>query len=250
MSKSLGRNYTLLPAGEVLDCQSILSCSYLNQGCDGGYPYLVGKWASMYGLTTSSCMRYKGSHDGGCPNAILPTGNIDNDDDDNCARRNRIYSQEYGYVGGCYECANEKLIMEEVYKNGPVVAALDAPSHLFSYAEGIFNERPTPHAKVCDTNVLNGWEYTNHAVAIVGWGEKEGDNDTPTKYWVVRNSWGPSWGYGGYFLLLRGINLGGIENQAVYMVPDTQRGRTKVTLETIQRKKARRKYKPQDPLTP
>ena len=36
-----------------------------------------------------------------------------------------------------------------------------------------------------------------HAVKIVGWGVTEDANKTP--YWIVANSWGPSWGLGGYF---------------------------------------------------
>jgi C1A family cysteine protease len=37
-----------------------------------------------------------------------------------------------------------------------------------------------------------------HAIAVVGY--------TPS-YWIVRNSWGSSWGVGGYIYMARGRNL-------------------------------------------
>lgn len=56
----------------------------------------------------------------------------------------------------------------------------------------------------------------NHAIQLVGLGELDGK-----KYWLVRNSWGTSWGgdQRGYMLLSRDIpNQCGILNMAVYPV--------------------------------
>ena len=40
----------------------------------------------------------------------------------------------------------------------------------------------------------------NHLVVLEGYGT---DPDTGTDYWLVRNSWGPRWGEGGYIRLKR-----------------------------------------------
>lgn len=65
--------------------------------------------------------------------------------------------------------------------NGPASISLHASTDSFrNYKSGIFEDYD------CPTTV-------NHAVQTVGWGS-EGDKD----YFIVRNSWGPSWGDQGY----------------------------------------------------
>lgn len=41
-----------------LSVQSVVQCSGHNQGCDGGYPYLVGKFGHEVGFVPTECMRY------------------------------------------------------------------------------------------------------------------------------------------------------------------------------------------------
>jgi len=53
-----------------------------------------------------------------------------------------------------------------------------------------------------ESGVYNGCNQTNptidHAVQLVGYG-----NDSDTDYWLVRNSWAPSWGEHGYIRIYR-----------------------------------------------
>jgi len=43
-----------------LSVQHPMDCSYYNQGCDGGFPFLVEKFAAEFELVKESCSRYTG----------------------------------------------------------------------------------------------------------------------------------------------------------------------------------------------
>ncbi|KAH0620159.1 hypothetical protein JD844_014792 [Phrynosoma platyrhinos] len=67
-----------------------------------------------------------------------------------------------------------------------------------------------PSSSQCDKTP----DKVNHAVLAVGFGEEEG-----LPYWIVKNSWGASWGMDGYFLIERGKNMCGLADCASYPVP-------------------------------
>lgn len=87
---------------------------------------------------------------------------------------------------------------------GPVTAAIDAGQETFQfYSEGIYD----------DPKCGNKPEQMNHAVLIVGYGQ-EADG---RKYWLVKNSYGPNWGIGGYIKIAKeNNNQCGIAIQASY----------------------------------
>ena len=53
-----------------------------------------------------------------------------------------------------------------------------------------------------------------HSIAIVGWGVEQGQ-----KYWICRNSYGPTWAESGDFRVARGTNDFGIEAHHVSYIP-------------------------------
>ena len=60
------------------------------------------------------------------------------------------------------------------------------------------------------------WMNLNHSIMIIGWGF---DPVSKTKYWKVRNSYGPAWGMNGDFLVRRGQNDFGIESETTAYDP-------------------------------
>jgi len=90
---------------------------------------------------------------------------------------------------------NEDDLKMLLVEYGPVVTALDA-SHLSSYSHGVF------HSFWCCNAANTGSSCTNknnHAVLVVGYGHESGKD-----YWLVKNSWGKSFGEDGYFKIQSG----------------------------------------------
>jgi cathepsin F len=181
----------LLSEQAIVDCS--LNCSNVdpygpicNQGCNGGWPWAaltdVIRWG---GLPTEADYPYT-AQDGTC----VLSGK-------------KVFAPPKGYnclsgpdqKGGP---ADEVTAMPTALQAGPLSIALNAD--LFqSYSSGIINVDPSS----CVNNQLD------HAVLLVGY-----DSDTtttpPTPYWLIKNSWGTSWGESGYVRMYRGNGLCGV----------------------------------------
>lgn len=117
--------------------------------------------------------------------------------------------------GGYFEVptGDEKLLLDAVAQQ-PVVTGIDASSHDFMlYSSGVFSE---PSDGGHGRGGKDG-PTINHAVLIVGYGTDEHGVD----YWKVRNSWGESWGQGGYGLIKRNARTLGIGSYAAYPATPT-----------------------------
>jgi cathepsin B len=104
-------------------------------------------------------------------------------------------------VGGYKWQATEQLMKEELMANGPMAVSMFVFDDFHAYAGGVYTHSFTEAAGLEDQN--NKFMQTNHAVLMVGWGVTDDANQTP--YWIVKNSWGPTWGESGYFRILRGL---------------------------------------------
>jgi C1A family cysteine protease len=85
---------------------------------------------------------------------------------------------------------NENALLTAVYQQ-PVSVAVEADQSGFQfYTSGVFDG-------TCGTTL-------DHGVLAVGYGTQSSKN-----YWIVKNSWGSSWGASGYILLVRGKGAAG-----------------------------------------
>jgi len=75
---------------------------------------------------------------------------------------------------------NYTALLVAVATVGPLAINADANSW-FSYSSGVFDGCSFANIDI------------NHVIQLVGYG-----TDAGADYWIVRNSWGPGWGEGGY----------------------------------------------------
>lgn len=175
----------------VFSPQDIVSCSQFSQGCAGGFPYLIaGKYGMDYGAVVESCNPYAGKDTDKCTT------------DETCRR---VYTYKYSYVGGFFGGCSELEMMRALVKKGPLPVGFEVYPDFPSYSGGIYKH--VTHTRKFGFDPL---ELTNHAVLLVGYGIENGQ-----KFWIVKNSWGESWGENGYFRIERGNDMCGFESMAV-----------------------------------
>jgi len=188
----------------IFSPQDIVSCgasSSYNQGCDGGFNYLVGKYAYTVGIVPERCSPYYGD-DLSCK------------DFSKCPPSERVFATSYEYVGGYYGATTEQLMMKEIYENGPIAASFFVYDDFYKYKDGIYHHIPTKEAEsIKQQEHKTVFEATNHAILLVGYGK---DEQSGEKYWIGKNSWSSDWGIqGGFFKIRRGNDECAIESLAV-----------------------------------
>uniref|UniRef100_A0AC35TUT3 Pept_C1 domain-containing protein n=1 Tax=Rhabditophanes sp. KR3021 TaxID=114890 RepID=A0AC35TUT3_9BILA len=174
--------------------QEILDCNLENNGCNGGEPHIVFKYAHQNGLASENDYPYVAKRQGEC-------------------HANKSKNVDRFYVKNAYYLPQEEdAIMEWIYYNGPVaVGTMKVPKSMKNYDMGVYS----PNDYECEYEVLG-----LHSLSIVGWGtEVDG-----MKYWIVKNSWNAKWGEQGYIRFERGRNACNIESEpiGIIMHPDSK----------------------------
>lgn len=174
----------------LLSEQNLVDCSsrYGNKGCSGGLMDAALRYVRDYGIMSGKDYPYKGE-DGTCK-----------------ASRDKIVTR----VRGCMLLprGNEPLLRVALALTGPIPVAIDASARSFhSYKSGVYDDHTS-----CSSSARN----LNHAVLLVGYGTQKNGPD----YWILKNSWGKSWGDNGYIKLARNRrNLCGVASYAVLPLP-------------------------------
>lgn len=170
----------------TLSEQQLVDCdTETNQGCNGGLMDAAFEYIKKNGGITSEDEYPYTAKDGTCVSKEnSPVVTIDGYED---------------------VPANSETALMKAVANQVVSVAIDASGSAFQfYSEGVFTG-------TCGTEL-------DHGVAAVGYGATRDG----TKYWIVRNSWGPTWGEDGYIRLERGIRSKrgkcGIAMQASYPI--------------------------------
>lgn len=165
--------------------QNLMDCSrgQLNRGCEGGLVDRAIEYIVMNrGIDTEMSYPYQ-AHDEVC----------------------RFKANGVGATASGYKDIKRGSIsdlVEACTRIGPISVAMDASGETFHfYKSGIFQNVN------CSTSLLD------HAVLLVGYGTS---SSTGEDYWLVKNSWGASWGMDGFFMISRKDNMCGLATQASY----------------------------------
>jgi len=154
--------------------QNLIDCSVAqgNEGCQGGlmdqaFQYVI----TNNGIDTEASYPYTATGPNNCQY--------------NVANRAATLTSFTDVTSG-----SESGLLTAVYGT-PTSVAIDASQQSFQfYSGGVYNE------PACSSTQLD------HGVLAVGFGMYEGT----TAYWLVKNSWGTSWGLNGYIMMSRNLN--------------------------------------------
>jgi len=157
-----------------LSMQQIVDCDHTSYGCNGGWTQHAYEYViSAGGIDTYESYPYT-ARDGKCD-----------------FKRNDIAAKvrSWGYVGK----DNEGVMRSHIINNGPLSVCVDASSWQF-YNGGV---------------IVTCGQAIDHCVQVTGYtGNFQG-----REAWIVRNSWGTSWGYAGYLYVEYGHNVCAISDE-------------------------------------
>jgi len=164
--------------------QNLVDCSgdEGNMGCEGGLPDQAYAYIKKNGgIDTEASYPYT-AQDGTCR-----------------FKKANVGATLTGFID--IQQGSESALQKAVANVGPISVGIDASNESFQlYSGGVYDEEN------CSTTQLD------HGVTIVGYGSENGQD-----YWLVKNSWGNTWGEEGYIKMSRNAqNQCGIATMASY----------------------------------
>lgn len=191
-------DWTGLAEQQLVDCAN----DYNNFGCDGGLPSQAFEYIKYTGgLDLETSYTYVGNNtDGICKSSLGIVGA-------HVAEVFNITSRD------------EEDLEYAVSEVGPVSIAYQVSHDFRLYSHGVYDSyNATTNETMCGDTPMD----VNHAVVAVGLDETA--DGVP--FYIVRNSWGTSWGMEGYFWMKRGENLCGVSDCASFPLVPTDTAST------------------------
>jgi C1A family cysteine protease len=150
---------------ELVDCAT--GISYGSHGCNGGQMDGAFKFVIENGQCSLASYPYT--------SGVTKTGG-------SCQKCSAV-----AHISSCADVkANDQISLKGAVAQQPVSIAIEADTRYFqSYSGGVLDSTQ------CGTNL-------DHGVLIAGYGSENGKD-----YWLVKNSWGTSWGDNGYVKIAR-----------------------------------------------
>ena len=157
-----------MPGADLdLSEQTLVSCSIAGNCVDGGYLDKTAEYIRKSGLPKEDCYPYQ-AYDTEC---------------------GLICKESFGFYSS-YNVKNWVDISEDAVPDlnllksmlvtlGPLSVGFEVYGDFLSYDSGIYS-------------YTSGSDRGGHAVVLVGYDDRE-------EYFIVKNSWGPDWGEGGFF---------------------------------------------------
>ena len=163
-----------------LSVQQVISCAPNPMncggegGCGGGIAQLVYNYAESIGVVSDEEYPYRSGHTAQTESCYYNPSN----------------QTPIAFVRGHETLPHNDYyaILSHIANVGPLAVNVDASRWRKGYTGGVFDSCSYGH----NINL-------NHLVQLVGYGTDSEQGD----YWLVRNSWGSSWGESGYIRLLR-----------------------------------------------
>ena len=184
--------------------QQLVDCAgdFNNFGCDGGLPSQAYEYIKCSGgMDFETSYEYKAADGKEC---LAKDGIVG-------AKVAEIYNVTSG---------DEDDLVTAISQVGPVSIAYQVSPDFRFYQHGVYDSyNATSNSIMCNNTNMD----VNHAVVAIGLGttadSKHNNNDDGgTPFYIVRNSWGTSWGMEGHFWMKRGENLCGVSDCASYPI--------------------------------
>jgi len=164
--------------------QQLVSCDKTDAACNGGLQENAFNYVIKTGGIQSEADYPYVSGTGKVPTCAVNT--------------NKFVANISAWAQVSKSASGESAIASYLVANGPVTIGINANPMQY-YTHGIDNPS--------NCSPLN----LNHAVLIVGYGTENG-----VDYWLIKNSWGTSWGEQGYYRIVRGVDACGLARDVVH----------------------------------